>query len=1250
MLPRPTFTAPRSFLILGLAVAVLFGACSDRNPPTASVGFQGGTPHHVGGPCRSGDSQPCSITLSEQGGQLECYHGTQKCDDGRWSACGNGSVTEQAWLAAPAGVRTLALSDAEGCVNNPCNPFCQWYDEVPPDPISAIEEGSNWYDWDTGSLADLPGELVEQGLNQPCGSGVDCQFNTRCENPPLDTCAHSVCETGISLDESCNDCAAMVYELAEENPDAYGQCFGTAPDPSAEECVHDPCTQGIALKSNCATQVALVCADSDYASCCDDVWDAACVERFQAVEPGICQCGPGEVLRDGVCWFQIRAFLSWPAARDTCRDHGDGWDLVSIAGADENDFVQDTWCSRSGEPCWMGFSDQLTEGEWTWSSPELPGVWDEATLEGVYANWCGPNGPDGAPNCPGGVTQPLSGAAASCAMMNQTGAWEALDCVDAVSPSVCKGPPMHAAIGALPQCDSAGEYFVNWGGFTTGTMGTVNHTFDPGTYQIAIVAAGEYAGGAWPELRLSVNGATHSIFEATSVSWQTYTFDITVDTAATLALSVSFENDFYGGVTDDRNGFVDSIEIRCPGSLPASTTWGSECVGAAEQTCDIRCNVEEPNSGSCVPWLPGETEPTCPDLPDLSVGVPCDGSIPVCNHGQQAAPEGVRIVHFPENAGQFASATPSLGGDSVTCSTSEVVAPGECISVPESDCDGAITGTRHVMVNPPADGALEECSGLDNWAIAVEGVSCNAPLCFGGSTSTTVVRRPVDIIFAIDNSTSMQQEIQEVEARINDDFAEIIENSGLDYRVIMVSRYGDVNQSLASGPGGSATYPICVGEPLGANACADPANEVPVPSERFFHYSANVGSLDALCLLLDGFSAPDELAVTDRPGWQVQAPNGFGAWLRPEAFKVFVVITDDNVDCTTAANVSFDDGETAAGGTTVANDFDVALRTLAPSQFEDAAGARDYIWHSIVNIPENTPADAPWPADSPISTSQCTGPAGPYVGPGTGYQALSRLTGGLRYPSCLTSDFDAVFSAIAEEVIGLSELTCSFEVDTPDADLDLARVSYTSGEDAKVSVSEVPDAASCEDGGWYLDASGDVPTVNLCESTCQEIQADAGAQLFVEFECEVSLNVVTETQIYEATCPAGTIVEWKALGYDTSIEGAGTVEFSVRTAVTQEELAAATYHSVNVATESNPDCVYLESMVCVEDDACNCVKVDGQPEGIGGGVVLDGEVLDSLETHHQYLELQITVTPDLTELTSPMVEAWKVAYSCLPGE
>src|SRR5690606_18709855 len=135
---RLNFKALVSFVLFGLAVSTSFSACSDAPPPAASVGFTGGTPRPVGSPCDAGEVRPCSITLAEKAGVLDCYHGTQTCQDGRWGNGGDGAVTEQASLAAPAGIRALALSEAEDCINNPCNPFCQWYVEVPEEPISAI--------------------------------------------------------------------------------------------------------------------------------------------------------------------------------------------------------------------------------------------------------------------------------------------------------------------------------------------------------------------------------------------------------------------------------------------------------------------------------------------------------------------------------------------------------------------------------------------------------------------------------------------------------------------------------------------------------------------------------------------------------------------------------------------------------------------------------------------------------------------------------------------------------------------------------------------------------------------------------------------------------------------------------------------------------------------------------------------------------------------------------------------------------
>src|SRR5690606_29760723 len=60
--------------------------------------------------------------------------------------------------------------------------------------------------------------------------------------------------------------------------------------------------------------------------------------------------------------------------------------------------------------------------------------------------------------------------------------------------------------------------------------------------------------------------------------------------------------------------------------------------------------------------------------------------------------------------------------------------------------------------------------------------------CAAVTGQATLRKRPMDIIISIDNSGSMAGEIEAVQQRISDDFAQIIEQSGIDYRVIMVSR------------------------------------------------------------------------------------------------------------------------------------------------------------------------------------------------------------------------------------------------------------------------------------------------------------------------------------------------------------------------------------------------------------------------------------------------------------------------------
>ena len=66
-----------------------------------------------------------------------------------------------------------------------------------------------------------------------------------------------------------------------------------------------------------------------------------------------------------------------------------------------------------------------------------------------------------------------------------------------------------------------------------------------------------------------------------------------------------------------------------------------------------------------------------------------------------------------------------------------------------------------------------------------------ATACGTQEAEAELVAKPVDIIITIDNSGSMGEEIAGVQSNINVNFAQIIEASGLDYRVIMVSRFGN---------------------------------------------------------------------------------------------------------------------------------------------------------------------------------------------------------------------------------------------------------------------------------------------------------------------------------------------------------------------------------------------------------------------------------------------------------------------------
>lgn len=343
--------------------------------------------------------------------------------------------------------------------------------------------------------------------------------------------------------------------------------------------------------------------------------------------------------------------------------------------------------------------------------------------------------------------------------------------------------------------------------------------------------------------------------------------------------------------------------------------------------------------------------------------------------------------------------------------------------------------------------------------------------------ATTIQARPgekIDIILVVDNSGSMDMEIAAIRSNINRNFASLIAASGVDYRVVVVSAFGDGGQNL------------CVEPPLSGAPCAEGvANAI---STRFFHYDTRVQSLDPWCRVLQTFDEPDALGL---------APEGWGKWLRREARKVFVVFTDDSASCTwfgPDGAVSFDSSYEDPVGAAVR--FHEALLARSPAQFGQLPDVR-YTWYSVVGMRGTMSGGAPSFPYDPLQDEIC----GTATSPGTAYQALSVMTDALRYPVCEGRGFDGVFRALSRGVIRTAKADCAYAVPEQDGlviDTTTVNVEYRAGGQTEGRpLPRLPSAAACADEGFYLD--GD--RIRLCPESCATIRADDNARVDVLFGC-----------------------------------------------------------------------------------------------------------------------------------------------------
>ncbi len=377
--------------------------------------------------------------------------------------------------------------------------------------------------------------------------------------------------------------------------------------------------------------------------------------------------------------------------------------------------------------------------------------------------------------------------------------------------------------------------------------------------------------------------------------------------------------------------------------------------------------------------------------------------------------------------------------------------------------------------------------------------------CAEVSQEATLQSRPVDIIMVIDNSGSMGGEIEEVEVQITRNFAGILDAAvpAIDYRVIMVAQHGNFD-----GP-----ESICIAQPLGEPADADMDGHCdsipsqPTDTANFFHHSVQISSNNALCRLREQFDVADEFG---------RHPNGYKEFLRDNSYKFFLVITDDRPSSSQQNGCStvYDDGNTVDGGTSMATLWDTDMLALSPTHF-GAAADRNYTFWSIVSLGVYLPTvlepfGEPHPPDAavaPIITDECS-PGSQRAG--MGYQALSMLTGGYRFPTCAADenqnpkyDYDALFNLMAQGVIDGAQVDCEIQIPDPPpgqtVDLNTLTVAYASGGTPVETFNQVASAAECDASSFYIDNN----TIILCPEACAVIQADENAKLTVSYQCGV---------------------------------------------------------------------------------------------------------------------------------------------------
>lgn len=382
----------------------------------------------------------------------------------------------------------------------------------------------------------------------------------------------------------------------------------------------------------------------------------------------------------------------------------------------------------------------------------------------------------------------------------------------------------------------------------------------------------------------------------------------------------------------------------------------------------------------------------------------------------------------------------SSGGTTSSVSGGQATGQGgSTITLPPPDSSGGVVGNAGGAGAPPKT-VTEQCASSQT-----------------SSTDITSIQ-PADIIFAIDTSSSMTEEIGFTQTYMNE-FSRLIVDSGIDVRVIMIAGprttggFPPVGVGGAGGAGGrggmAAGAPgvagaqgqsVCIGKPLGSGNCPNDTN---LPS--YVHIERYIASNDALDVIIDTYPL-------------------YKQYLRPNASKSFVVISDDNA--TTPPNNS-------------AETFSSAVAALDPTLFKS------------------------WSFNGVFCFTRCGNLA---AAVGTVFQSLVTQTKGVAGDLC-EQDFGPVFKRLAQQIVqnSGSQIACEWTFPPPPGgqsfSTELVEVRRSGGA-VTSKLTRVRSSSECVDDGWYYDDPVNPKKILACPDTCSDLQNDSGGKIDITFGCE----------------------------------------------------------------------------------------------------------------------------------------------------